>query len=57
MIKGDTADRLSLGQKDRVETLIAVSKNQMPEQLLGLKDRIFANAGDEIIQGASNESQ
>ena len=57
MIKVDTADRLSLGQKDRVETLIAVSKNQMPEQLLGLKDRIFANAGDEIIQGASNESQ
>ena len=55
MIKGDTADRLSLGLKGRLATLIAVSKRHMPEQLFGLKDRIFANAGKYIIQGASSD--
>ena len=55
MIKGDTADRLSLGLEGRLATLIAVSKCHMPEQLFGLKDRIFANAGKYIIQGASND--
>ena len=55
MIKGDTADRPSFGLEDRLATLIAVSKCQMPEQLFGLKDRIFANAGKYIIQGASND--
>jgi hypothetical protein len=57
MIKGDTADRLSLGPRDRLATLIAVSVNLMPEQLFGLADRIFANAGKDIIQGASNDSK
>jgi hypothetical protein len=55
MKKGDTADRMSLGLEDRLATLIAVSECHMPEQLFGLKDRIFANAGKHIIQGASND--
>jgi len=37
MIKGDTADRLSLGQKGRLATLIAVSRCHMPEQCLVFK--------------------
>ena len=41
MIKGDTADRLSLGPEDRLRTLIAVSACHLPEQLFGHKDRIF----------------
>jgi len=41
----DMADRLSLGRKSRIETLIAMSRCHMPEQLFGLKDRIFANVG------------
>jgi hypothetical protein len=49
MIKGDTADRLSLGREGRLATLIAVSNCHMPEQLFGLEDRIFANAGKHII--------
>lgn len=55
MIKGDTADRMSLGPKDRLATLIAVSACHLPEQLFGPRDRIFANAGIDIIQGASND--
>jgi len=55
MIIKSTADRPSFGLEDRLATLIAVSKCQMPEQLFGLKDRIFANAGNDIIQGASND--
>ena len=57
MIKGDTADRSSLGLRGRLETLIAVSINHLPEQLFGHKDRIFANAGIDIIQGVSNDSK